>query len=79
MATIIFRNGLNQESFELDSKKKNGEIFLVRTDYINGFKEESIFTEHPHFETKKEANAWIKNHSEESYRKDKEFTDSYMQ
>lgn len=79
MATVVYRNGLNRKSFELEARKKNGEILLVMIDYINDFRQESIFTEHPVFSTKKEANEWVKEYSEESYKNDKEFCNSYIQ
>lgn len=78
MKTIVYREGLNQKSFELEAKKIDGEIVLKRTDYINSFPKISTFTEHPPFETKSEANIWIKNYSDESYKRDKEFCISYM-
>ena len=77
MATIIYRVGLNREAYSLVAKKTKGVISLIRTDYINDREVKSIFTNHPFFTSKKEANAWIKKESSDSYKRDKEFMNNY--
>ena len=76
--TIVYRNNLNRESYELGAKKKESEIILFQERYFNDFRiEEEWEGEHPCFATKKEAYKWIKKQSEQSYLEDKKFIEDY--
>lgn len=76
MATVVYRDGLNRDSYELDVEKRGYKFIIVKSYYMNNQIKKVTYS--AGFNKLEDAQNRVDEISAESYAKDREFVSRYI-